>query len=68
MMDYTKEIEIYFDRLKSTIDLIDKEALNTLMNVMDCARKRGNHILSWEMADLRLRLPIMYVILIKGFL
>ena len=44
MMDYTKEIEIYFDRLKSTIDLIDKEALNTLMNVMDCARKRGNHI------------------------
>ena len=29
MMDYTKEIEIYFDRLKSTIDLIDKEALNT---------------------------------------
>ena len=44
MMDYIKDIEIYFDRLKSTVDLIDKRALNTLMNVLDYARNEGRHI------------------------
>ena len=44
MMDYIKDIEIYFDRLKSTVDLIDKRALNTLMNVLDYARNEVRHI------------------------
>lgn len=44
MIDYTKDIEAYFNRLKSTIDLIDKDALNTLMNVLDNARNEGSHI------------------------
>lgn len=44
MADYLKDIEIYFERLKSTIDLVDKCALNTLMNVLECARNEGRSV------------------------
>ncbi len=43
-MDYTKQITAYFEKLKRTIDLIDVSDLNTLMNVLEKARKEGRQI------------------------
>src|SRR5574344_3137013 len=43
-MDYIKDISIYFDRLKKTIDLISKTDLNQLMNVLDQAKEEGRTI------------------------
>ena len=44
-MDYTKDITTYFDRLKETLDKIDKQALNTLMNVLVKAKDEGRQVL-----------------------
>ena len=43
-MDYTKDITTYFDRLKETLDKIDKQALNTLMNVLVKAKDEGRQV------------------------
>lgn len=44
MTDYTKEIAAYFSRLKKTIDLVDKNELSTLMNVLVSAREVGKQV------------------------
>lgn len=43
-MDYKKEITIYFDRLKDTLDKLDKESLNTLMNILVQAKDESRQI------------------------
>lgn len=43
-MDYTKDIAAYFERLKTTIDQIDKSELNNLMNVLEEAKEIGKQI------------------------
>lgn len=42
--NYIKDIEIYFNKLKQTIDLISKNDLNQLMNILENARNNGNTI------------------------
>lgn len=44
MNDYRNDISSYFDKLKSTIDLISKENLNTLMNLLENARNEEKTI------------------------
>ena len=43
-MDYTKDIAVYFDRLKTTIDKINKKDLSDLMNVLVEAKEFGKQI------------------------
>jgi D-sedoheptulose 7-phosphate isomerase len=43
-MDYTKDIETYFEKLKQTIDRFSKESLSELMNVLDNIRKNGKKV------------------------
>lgn len=43
-MNYTDEISKYFERLKNTIDLISKEDLNQLMNILVKAKEDGKTI------------------------
>ena len=44
MIDYTKEIAIYFEREKRTMDLIDKSAFSQVINILESARKEGRQI------------------------
>lgn len=44
MRDYTQDIAAYFERLKQTIDRIDKQSLSQLMNVLDEARLAGRTV------------------------
>lgn len=44
MIDYTKEIAAYFDRLKATIDNISQRDLSDLMNLLDAAKNAGKQI------------------------
>lgn len=43
-MDYTKEINDYFEREKATLDAISKNDLNTLMNLLVDAKDKGKTI------------------------
>ena len=43
-MDYKNEITAYFNRLKDTIDRIDKESLSNLMNILVQAKDEGKQI------------------------
>lgn len=43
-MDYTKDITTYFERLKATVDKIDKNDLSTLMNVLVEAKNNGKQV------------------------
>ena len=43
-MDYIKEIMAYFEREKAALDAINKEDLNTLMNVLMQAKDEGRTI------------------------
>lgn len=43
-MDYKKEIEAYFEKLKRTVDRVSVEELNTLMNVLIEAKEQGKTI------------------------
>jgi len=43
-MDYRYNIENYLSKLKDTIDMIPKEELSNVMNVLEDARKKGKHI------------------------
>ena len=43
-MDYTDEINEYFERLKRTVDLISKEDLNQLMNILIKAKDNDKTI------------------------
>lgn len=43
-MDYINDISAYFERLKNTIDQIDKSELNNLMNVLVEAKENGKQI------------------------
>lgn len=43
-MDYINDISAYFERLKNTIDQIDKSELNNLMNVLVEAKETGKQI------------------------
>lgn len=43
-MDYTEDITVYFDRLKDTIDKIDKADLSELMNILEKARLEGRRV------------------------
>lgn len=44
MTDYRNDINVYFNRLKDTIDKISREDLNNLMNVLTEARDQGRTI------------------------
>lgn len=44
MNDYKNDISSYFAKLKNTIDLISKEDLNSLMNLLEEARNEGKTI------------------------
>lgn len=44
-MDFTKDISTYFDKLKCTIDLIDKESISELMNLLLVALNNSKQIL-----------------------
>lgn len=44
MNDYKNDISSYFDKLKNTIDLISKEDLNSMMNLLEDARNDGKTI------------------------
>lgn len=44
MNDYKKDITSYFEKLKNTIDLISKEDLSNLMNLLENARNEGKTI------------------------
>lgn len=43
-MDYSKDIEVYFTKLKQTIDSVSVQDLNTLMNVLVEAKNAGKII------------------------
>ena len=43
-MDYKEEISEYFDREKKVIDLISKDDLNTIMNILVQARDNGKQV------------------------
>ena len=43
-MNYAIDIATYFDKLKATIDLISKEDINNLMNVLDKAKEDSKSI------------------------
>lgn len=43
-MDYSKDIAAYFDKLKNTLDVLNKEELNELMNVLVEAKNVGKQI------------------------
>lgn len=43
-MDYINEISGYFERLKSTLDQISKEDLNTVMNILVRAKEKGHQV------------------------
>lgn len=43
-MDYKDKIATYFDRLKATIDKVDKHELNTVMNLLVDAKNNGKQI------------------------
>lgn len=40
-MNYTEEITNYYARLEKTIESLDKEALNQVMNLLQDAYKKG---------------------------
>lgn len=44
MMDYTNDISAYFNRLKETIDKINVDDLNEVMNVLEEAREEGRQV------------------------
>lgn len=44
MMDYTNDISAYFNRLKETIDKINVDDLNKVMNVLEQAREEGHQV------------------------
>lgn len=44
MQDFTLEIETYVSRLKKVLDALDKESINTLMNLLLEARKHKKKI------------------------
>ncbi|MBQ7192654.1 MAG: SIS domain-containing protein [Paludibacteraceae bacterium] len=44
MKDYTQDITTYLEKEKSVIDLIDKQAINTVMNVLEKAREEGRQV------------------------
>lgn len=43
-MDYTKDIEAYFEREKKTLDSISRNDINDVMNVLEQARNEGRKI------------------------
>jgi D-sedoheptulose 7-phosphate isomerase len=43
-MNYISEISVYFNRLKETIDLVSKDNLNTLINILVTAKDAGKQI------------------------
>ena len=43
-MDYTNDISAYFNRLKETIDKINVDDLNEVMNVLEQAREEGHQV------------------------
>ena len=43
-MDYTKKISEYFDRLKRTIDIISKEDISKLINLLITAKEQGKTV------------------------
>lgn len=42
--DYIASIEVYFERLKDTLDSISKEDLNSLMNLLEKSRQKGKTV------------------------
>ena len=44
MMNYTNDISAYFNRLKETIDKINVDDLNKVMNVLEQAREEGHQV------------------------
>lgn len=44
MMNYTNDISAYFNRLKETIDKINVDDLNQVMNVLEQAREEGRQV------------------------
>lgn len=43
-MNYTQAIDNYFERLKTTLDRIDKEAISKLMNLLEQSREEGHQV------------------------
>lgn len=43
-MNYTQAIDNYFERLKTTLDRIDKGAISKLMNLLEQSREEGQQV------------------------